>query len=240
MCANHPTTPRPAKLSSIGGAVAALVQLCGVIAGAGEKVELSACPKAVRQTVRAEAALGRVVDVEPLKIEGKAVFEVDYVLDDREYELHVRQDGVLLHKILDDDNEADESQGVRDEDSDGDDAEEGNSDEKEGDQKEGDEQGSDDEGDDDGEDEEESGTSKVGWRLADLPKSVAKTLKRESRGGEIEEIEREIEDGRITYEAEVEFKDGDDERVYEIEIDERGVLLSKALTSDEEDEEDDD
>ena len=55
-----------------------------------------------------------------------------------------------------------------------------------------------------------------------------KTLKRESRGGEIEEIEKEIEDGKAVYEAEVEFGDME----YEIEIAEDGTLLSKVLEED--------
>lgn len=93
--------------------------------------------------------------------------------------------------------------------------------------------------DDDDEEEEKEGSEderpekeeKV--RRADLPKRVQRTLARESRGGKIEEIEKERVGNRITFEAEVEFGD----REYEIEIAADGTLLRKVL--DEEDEDDD-
>ena len=72
--------------------------------------------------------------------------------------------------------------------------------------------------------------------MADLPKPVLKTLKREARGGEIEEIEKETEGEKVVYEAEVEFG----EKEYEIEIAEDGKLLSKVLEEDEDDDEDKD
>jgi hypothetical protein len=40
-------------------------------------------------------------------------------------------------------------------------------------------------------------------KLTDCPKAVQKTLKRESRGGKIVEIEKEEEVGETVYEAEV-------------------------------------
>jgi len=84
----------------------------------------------------------------------------------------------------------------------------------------------------DAEEEEEE----VEVKLADLPKSVRKTLMRESGGGAIEEIEREQEGGKTVFEAEVEI----DEREYEIEIAKDGTLLSKVLEDDGEEEEGDD
>ena len=68
-------------------------------------------------------------------------------------------------------------------------------------------------------------------KLADCPKAVQKTLKRESRGGKIEEIVREKEDGKVIYEAEIEL-DGKD---YEVEVAEDGTLLSKVLEDDDDD-----
>ena len=72
-------------------------------------------------------------------------------------------------------------------------------------------------------------------KLKDCPKVVQKTLKRESKGGEIEEIVKETEDGKVVYEAEVEI----DGKEYEIEVAEDGTLLSKVL-EDDDDEDDDD
>ena len=66
--------------------------------------------------------------------------------------------------------------------------------------------------------------------LADCPKAVQKTLKRESKGGTIVEIERETEDGETIYEAEVEI----DGKQYEVEITADGTLLSNELEEEDE------
>ncbi len=99
------------------------------------------------------------------------------------------------------------------------------------DEDEGHEEDGDEEGDEDDEEEAETPV-----RMADLPKSVKKTLKREARGGEIEEIEKETEGDNVVYEAEVEFG----EKEYEVEIAQDGTLLSKVLEEEEGDEEDGD
>ena len=66
-------------------------------------------------------------------------------------------------------------------------------------------------------------------KLTDCPKAVQKTLKRESRGGKIVEIEKEEEGGKTTYEAEVMI----DGKEYDIEIASDGTLLSKVLEEEE-------
>jgi uncharacterized membrane protein YkoI len=68
-------------------------------------------------------------------------------------------------------------------------------------------------------------------KLEDLPEAVRKTLKREAGDGKIKEIEKETDDGRTVYEAEV-IIDGSK---YEIEIAENGKLISKKLDDDEDD-----
>ena len=67
-------------------------------------------------------------------------------------------------------------------------------------------------------------------KQTDLPKSVRKTLRREAAGGKIEEIEKEQENGKTVYEAEVEI----DGQEYEIEIAGDGTLLSKVFEEDDE------
>lgn len=147
------------------------------------------------------------------------MFDVDVRLDGGDYELVIRADGTLIWKCL----EEDEEQSADD---DGDDDDDAAAQSDDGDE------------DEDGDDEEE-GEHELELSREDLPRSVAKTLKREASGGEIEEIEREIDGNSVTYEVEVEFEDEDGERVYEIEIDERGKLLSKVLEEEDEDEDDD-
>jgi len=73
---------------------------------------------------------------------------------------------------------------------------------------------SEDDGDDEDGDGDEDDEEEIEVKLSDCPKAVQKTLKRESKGGELEEITKETEGKRVVYEAEVEF--GDDE--YEVEV----------------------
>ena len=88
------------------------------------------------------------------------------------------------------------------------------------------------EGSDDDEDEDEK-EERV--RRAELPKRVQRTLARESRGGKIEEIEKEQIGDKIVFEAEVEFG----EREYEIVIAADGTLLKKVLEEEDDDDDDD-
>jgi uncharacterized membrane protein YkoI len=91
--------------------------------------------------------------------------------------------------------------------------------------------------DEDTEDEDaDEGEEEVEVKQSDLPRTVRKTLRREARGGKIEEIERERENGKTIYEAEVEI----DGKEYEIEIASDGTLLSKELDDGEEDDEEED
>ncbi len=213
-------------------------------------------PAAVRKTMKVEAGNGEIEDVQQLKTGKKAVWEVDVVLSGKSYELHIAADGTLIHKQLE-----------------GDDEEGSDDDEDEVDEKKATGQkksrsaakaagkkssaaDTDDEEDDEEEDEDEE------LSLDDLPKAVRKALKREAAGGEIEEIERETEDGVTVYEATVEFEtdedesdddddadddddeeeeedeEDDDDLVYEIKISKAGVVLSKLLVGDEEEDED--
>ena len=72
--------------------------------------------------------------------------------------------------------------------------------------------------------------------LQDCPDVVQDTLRRESAGGEIDEIIRETEDGCVTFEAEVEI----DGKEYEVEVLPDGTLVEKSLDVDEDDEDEED
>ena len=101
------------------------------------------------------------------------------------------------------------------------------------------EEGDDDEDEDEDEDDNQNEKADQSLTMAKLPKAVRKTLRRESRGGEIEELEREVEDGRVIYSADVEFETDAGELLYEIEIAENGVLLRKVLERDDDDDDED-
>lgn len=175
-----------------------------------KKISLSECPKAVQKTLKQELGNGKLIDVDVREIKGVAVYESEVWFGELEYDLVIREDGTLLNKRLENDGDSDDLDDA-DEDAVGDDEDE-----------------------DDGEEEVETLV-----RLVDLPRAVRRTLKRESRGGEIEEIEMEINGDRIVFEAEVEFETKGRKREYEIHIALDGTLLSKILEDDDDEDEDD-
>jgi uncharacterized membrane protein YkoI len=74
------------------------------------------------------------------------------------------------------------------------------------------------------EDGEEGGEAgEVHVNLSDCPEAVQATIREETRGGKIREIEREREKGKVVYEAEFVSKG----KVYEITVSEDGKLLGK-------------
>ncbi len=70
---------------------------------------------------------------------------------------------------------------------------------------------------------------KVKW--ADVPVAVQKTFEKEAPGVKIAEVEKETDDGKTTYEAEVTI----DGKEYEIEVAEDGKLLERELDDDDDD-----
>ena len=73
-------------------------------------------------------------------------------------------------------------------------------------------------------------------KLEDCPQAVQDTIKKAAAGGKIEEIEKETENGKAVYEADVVI-DGDE---YEVKVAEDGKLLSKKQENDDDDATDDD
>ena len=70
--------------------------------------------------------------------------------------------------------------------------------------------------------------------INDVPKPVKKTILKEAKGGKVEEIEREKEDGKVIFDADI-VVDG---KKFELKVAENGKLLSKE--ADEEEDKDDD
>ncbi len=65
------------------------------------KVALAAVPPAVRATLEKEARGGKIGDVEKEIKKGKTVYSADVVIDGKEYDVAVGEDGALLQKELD-------------------------------------------------------------------------------------------------------------------------------------------
>ena len=72
-------------------------------------------------------------------------------------------------------------------------------------------------------------------KLSDLPAAVQKTLLREADGATIDEVDKVSKHGRILYEADVKI----DGTKYEIVVSEEGLLISKKIDDEGEDEDED-
>jgi hypothetical protein len=76
---------------------------------------------------------------------------------------------------------------------------------------------------------EKEDEKEVKIKFAECPAAVQKTLQREAGGAKIEEVEKESEDGKTNYEAEVKIGG----KNYSIEVAEDGTLLEKELDEEE-------
>ena len=69
----------------------------------GEEVEvkLADCPEAVQATLKREANGEDIEVVDKETKDGKAIYEVDVKIDGKNYEIRVAEDGILISKSLD-------------------------------------------------------------------------------------------------------------------------------------------
>ena len=96
-------------------ALAALLLTCGRIGEARaaddkeqdeQKVAIKQVPHAVRKTFKREAHGKKIKTVDKERLDGKTVYEADVEIDGHNYEIVVGEDGLLLSKKLDnEDNE---------------------------------------------------------------------------------------------------------------------------------------
>ena len=167
----------------LGLATAAIFSLiCASASALGDELKLSDCPSAVQKTLKREANGAKIDTLEKEVEDGKTFYEADVTIDGKDYEIAVAEDGTLLEKALEDEED----------------------------------------------DDEEGDTVEV--ELADCPKAVQKTLKREANGASIDAVDKGTKDGKAVFEVDVKI----DGKNYEIRVAEDGILISKAL--DEEDE----
>jgi hypothetical protein len=75
------------------------------------------------------------------------------------------------------------------------------------------------------EDKEKEEGNEVKVKIADVPEAVRKTLAKESDNAKIEEVDKETDEGKTIYEADVKLNDHN----YEIKVKEDGTLISKKL-----------
>ena len=89
----------------------------------------------------------------------------------------------------------------------------------------------DDEADDDDDEDEDEEEQDVLMSLEELPEAVRATLLKEAPNAEIKELEKETEDGRTQYAADVVI----DGQLFDIEIAPDGTLLQKEVEDENED-----
>ena len=66
---------------------------------AGDKVKIDQVPTPVRTTIEKETKGASIKEIERETQKGKKVYEVEYVRDNKKYEVHVAEDGMVLkHK----------------------------------------------------------------------------------------------------------------------------------------------
>lgn len=63
-----------------------------------DDVKLEALPKAARDTVQREVKNGRITEIDRDDDLGRTFFEVEFIENNRRYEIHVAQDGKLLQR----------------------------------------------------------------------------------------------------------------------------------------------
>ena len=97
-----------ASLLVLGG-----IAVAGVIAKEKEeenevKMAFKDVPAAVRKTIEREAFGAAIETVDKEKDDGKTTYEADAKIDGHNYEIKVGEDGILLKKKLDDEDEKNE------------------------------------------------------------------------------------------------------------------------------------
>ena len=73
----------------------------------GEEVEvkLADCPPTVQKTLKREANGSDIEVVDKETKNGKAIYEVDVKIEGKNYEIRVTEDGILISKALDEEDE---------------------------------------------------------------------------------------------------------------------------------------
>jgi uncharacterized membrane protein YkoI len=212
------------------------------------KIALEDAPPAIQKTLKREAAGAPIGKIDVETEDGKTTYEVNVTLDGKVYEIQIAEDGTLIGKNLQTDDESE----VKVKFSDAPAAVQKTLKREAGGapietvtkKAEDDKTTYDAEATIEGklyeitvaadgilqhktlkEDDE------IEMELSDCPKPVQKTLNREANGGEIDKVEKETRYGKPVYEIDVKI----DGHNYEILVAEDGVLLSKALDEDGED-----
>jgi hypothetical protein len=93
----------------LGLAAMVMISLaCTSASASGDEVNLSDCPAAVQKTFERETSGAKIEEVEKEIVIYKTTYEAEVTIDEKEYEITVAEDGTLLEKSLEEDDENDE------------------------------------------------------------------------------------------------------------------------------------
>jgi len=83
------------------GALCSALLLHSGMSLAGKDLTLQDLPAAVRTTVERETKGGQITDIEQDDEKGQVIYEVEFTLEGKRYEIDVAADGKLLKRHLD-------------------------------------------------------------------------------------------------------------------------------------------
>ena len=79
-----------------------------------QQVSMDQVPAAVKATLTKEASGGQIQEVEKTTWRGRTAYEADVMMDGKEWEVTVRDDGQLLRKLLDEEDDAEDDRNEKD------------------------------------------------------------------------------------------------------------------------------
>ena len=79
-----------------------------------QQVNMDQVPAAVKTTLTKEAAGGQIQEVERTTWKGRTAYEADVMMDGKKWEVTVHEDGQLLRKMLDEENDAEDAKHDKD------------------------------------------------------------------------------------------------------------------------------
>jgi len=71
------------------------------LASAGDDLTFDQLPKAVQTTVKREVGAGQISEIERDIKRGRTVYEIEFITENKQFEIEVGEDGALLDKKAD-------------------------------------------------------------------------------------------------------------------------------------------
>jgi hypothetical protein len=79
-----------------------------------QPVNMDQLPAAVKATLTREAGGGQVQEIEKQTWKGRTVYEADVLADGKKWEVMIREDGQMIRKLLDEEDDAEDDRNEKD------------------------------------------------------------------------------------------------------------------------------